>query len=213
MCWFRSADVFEVPGSTALEGSNSDSAEFCAGRGFGLWMSRRGGFGTLVPCGSTIDTHGQVVVALAVLERAGSVVCGHVPVAAHHIVDVLTISGSVCSGTSAETELGGGHERGPFVILQGLAKSIPINQSSNRVSIPIRTMRIEFTSRITSRNVHTGELAYTSNLDIVWCLDKVDAFETAVGDGTSTATRSSAVGNFNTFSVADTSHVWFGWSP
>ena len=54
------------------------------------------------PGGRAVDAHGEIVISEARLEDSGVVVRRHVPVAAHHVVDVLTIAGGVRSSLEEE---------------------------------------------------------------------------------------------------------------
>ena len=94
-------------------------------------MRLRGRRDALVPRRGTVDTHGLRVVALAVLEDALIVVGGHVPVAAHLVVDVLAVLGGVGPDAGAEAELVLGDERGPLVVLYGIAEGVAEDEAAD----------------------------------------------------------------------------------
>lgn len=110
---------------------------------------------TLVERRGTIDTHRQSAVTLTRLEHTRAVVGGHVPCASHHVVDVLTPCGRHApSGiASPKTKLVGGHEVCPLEHLFKLPKSCREHQATNRITIPVGTMRVELSTRIASRDI------------------------------------------------------------
>jgi len=111
-------------GGLGLRGSASGRRRRAGGRGDGERVANGGerralgrgrcrvrGWGvsvTLLEGGSAVDTHRISAVTSAVLEDTCAVVSGHVPVASHHVVDVVAKGG--CAGSvlaSAEAELAG----------------------------------------------------------------------------------------------------------
>ena len=67
----------------------------------------------------------------------------------------------------------------------------------------ISTTVIQLASSITLGDVHLGEVADASDLDIVRSLDKMNAFQGAVGDGTRATTRLGTPGDLDALSIAD----------
>jgi len=104
--------------STPLDGGGDrDGGQAGAAGGPGNRVSRRGGADALMPCGSAVHTHWEVVVSKAVLEDTRVIVGGHIPEAAHDVVNVLAVFRGIGTSASAETELSVRDERGPLVIL------------------------------------------------------------------------------------------------
>lgn len=151
-------------------------------------MRRRGRGYSLVPSGGAIDTHREVVISLAGFEDTGVVVCGHVPEATHEVVDVLAVPGGVGAGTSPEAELVVRYETCPLVVLQIVAKTIAENETTNRIAIPISTMRVELPSFIAVWDVDLCKVTYTGHLHVIRCLDEVDTFQCTIGNGPGSTT-------------------------
>ena len=70
-----------------------------------------------MPSRRPVHAHRLIVVAQAALEHTRIVVRGHVPVAAHLIVNVLAIARRIRACARAEAELGVRDKGRPFVIL------------------------------------------------------------------------------------------------
>jgi len=77
-----------------------------------------------VPGRRSVNTHGECIVTLARFEFTGIVVCGHVPVAAHDIVDVLTVPRGIGTNAGTDAELSSGHEVGPLVVLESISEAV-----------------------------------------------------------------------------------------
>jgi len=85
------------------------------------------------------------------------------------------LSASIVSAGS-EAKLGSRHEISPFmVLLIGSAIRVSENEASLRVSSGIVTVRVEFSSRVASRDTNLGKVSNASDLDIVGCLDEMGA--------------------------------------
>jgi len=171
----------------------------------------RGRTDTLEPGRGAIDTHGEIVVAETGLEGACIVVGRHIPEATHNVVDVLAILSSVGTCACAEAEFSVGDERSPFVVLEAGAKCIPVDETTNRVTVTVSTMGVELASLIAAWDVDVGKLALTSPLDIIGCLDKVNTSESTVGDETTATARSSAPCDLVTLGIANGADL--GGSP
>jgi len=173
----------------ALDHTGGDGRDRAAVGGLGSGVRSGRGLDALVPGGSSVNTHGQVIVAVAGLELAGVVVGGHVPGAAHDIIDVLAVLSSVGTGARTEAELIGGHKVGPFVVLEVLAKGIAIHKATNRVTVAVSTVRVKLASLVILGDVDLGKVTDASNLDIVLGLDEMDALKGTLGHDTSTTAR------------------------
>lgn len=64
-------------------------------------------------------------------------------------------------------------------------------------------MRVKLSTSVSLTDIHLCEIANTSDLNIIGCLDKMNAFEGAVGDDASSTAGFSAPGDLFTFGVAD----------
>jgi len=146
--------------------------------------NRVGGGGrrdTLVPGRGTVDTHGFTDIAIARLEDAIAVVRGHVPIATHHVVDVLAVGRSIHADACTDAEFGRAHKVGPLVELLPGAKDVAVNETTNGVAITVGAMVVEFASLIAFGNVDLGEVALAGDLDVLGGLYEVDALEGALG--------------------------------
>lgn len=159
--------------------------------------------GALVEGAGTVDTHRDGVVAFALFICVGGVVGGHVPFATHKVVNVVAqfLGSGTFAGTDAE--LGVGHEVGPFVVLHGVAERVAVQQSTNGVTFTVRSTVIKFTSLITLVDVNLGKVTYAGDLDIVGCLDEMNALEGTVGDNAGSTSGFGAPCYFVLFSVTD----------
>jgi hypothetical protein len=117
----RSPNILHTSIPSPLGRRRRDARDGLAVRALRSGVSRGGRLSTLVPGGGTINAHRKVIVTVAVLEDTGVVVGGHVPEAAHLVVDVLAVASGVLADAGAEAELGVRHEGSPFVVLEGLA--------------------------------------------------------------------------------------------
>ena len=63
------------------------------------------------------------------------------------------------------------------------------DEGTNRVTHAGSTVRVELATRIALRDVHLGEVADTSDLDVGRGLGEVDTLQRAVGDEASTTAR------------------------
>ena len=67
----------------------------------------------------------------------------------------------------------------------------------------ISTSVVQFTTRITLRDIDLGEVANTGYLNIFGGPDKVNTFQGTVREGSSATTTFGAVSNFNAFGITD----------
>jgi hypothetical protein len=171
----------------------------------------RSGTDTLVPGACAVDTHREVGVTDAILVDARGVAGRDVPVAAHDIVDVVAQAGGAGTDASTNAELVIRDEASPVVVLKTSSERVSVHKSANWVAISIGASVIQFTSLISTRDVHLGEITDAGNLNIFRGLDKVNAFQGAVGNGSRAATRLGAPSNLNALSVTNASGV--RWSP
>lgn len=140
-------------------------------------MSCGGGANSLVPSTRAVDTHGFAVHTVARFKDVCVVISWNIPTAPHHIIDMVAVRGSIGPDACPDTELGIGDELGPFMELLLISKNISKKKPSNRVSVTIGTMVVQFSSLVTGRNVDLGKVANTSDLNIIGCLDKVYSCE------------------------------------
>lgn len=68
------------------------------------------------------------------------------PEATHHIVDVLTIPGSVGAYACTEAEFGVGNERCPFMILPSCTERVAEDQATDRVAITVSAVRVQLST-------------------------------------------------------------------
>lgn len=101
--------------------------------------------------------------------------------------------------TNSEAVLGGTDEGRPLVLLN----TVRVNETTDGVTVAIRTMRIQFTSLIAGCDVHRGEVSCTGDLRIVRCDEVVGAVNGAVGNRTRAVTGSGAPRYFNALRVTD----------
>jgi len=153
--------------------------------------------------GGAVYTHRKVVVSQAGFVRSGVVVGGHVPVASQQIVDVVALPSSVLPDTRTEAKFGIRDERSPFVVLEVIPERVSKHQSTNGVTVTIRTMRIEFTTRIALGDVNLRKVSLTSDLNVIRRLDEMHALQRPIRDRPRSPTRFSAPRDFLPFGIAD----------
>lgn len=99
-CWGR---LHRIERDVLLAlGLRRDSRNGLAVTGAGRTMCRGRRAHTLIPSRSAVDTHGLATVSLAGLERPGVVIRGHVPHAAHNVVDMLAVCGGVVTNLCSQ---------------------------------------------------------------------------------------------------------------
>jgi len=157
----------------------------------------------LIPSRGSVDTHGEIIVTEAGLEDTSVVVTWHVPAATHFIVDVLAIACSIGSSASAEAKLRVRHVIRPLVVLQAIAKRISIHKPSNRVPIPVCSMRVELPSIVSLRDVELRQVADASDLHVVRCLHEVYASQRVVRDDACAVARLQAPGDLFTLGITN----------
>ena len=143
----------------------------------------------LVEGRGTIYTHRLTRVSQAAFEDACAVVAGHIPLASHHVVYMLTKSG--CVGAilaSTEAEFRIRHEVRPLMKLLEFAECAGENESTDRVAVAVCSVGVEFSSSISLRNVDLRKVANTGDLYIVRSLNEVRALDSTVRNETSTIT-------------------------
>lgn len=129
----------------------------------------------------SVDAHWFATICLAVLKCAGAVVSGHVPVTAHHIIYMLAIRGGIPTGlASSDTELSIREKIRPLVELLKCSKSIRKDEAANRITIPICSMWIKLSTTIPMWNVDECQVPDTCDLNKIWCLDEMCAFDGAI---------------------------------
>lgn len=75
------------------------------------------------------------------------------------------------------------------------------HQSSNGVSVSIRTVRVQLASRVSRGDVELGQIADAIDLYVVGCLDKVRASDSAVRDQAGPIAVLDTPRNFDAFGV------------
>ena len=107
------------------------------------------------------------------------------PVTTHEIVDVVAELSRASTDTGTEAKLFIGDEAGPFVILLTCAVAVAVDETSNCsdkkdqiswemdsyirrtwVALAIRTSVVQFTPRITCRDVDLCQVADSCNLNV-----------------------------------------------
>lgn len=63
------------------------------------------------------------------------------------------------------------------MVLLPAAKRVAEHETTVGVTETVRTVRIEFSARVASGDVHLGKVAHASDLDIVRSLHKIRALE------------------------------------
>lgn len=143
-------------------------------------MCRRRRVLALVPCRCAINAHREIVVAEARLKHTTVVVRRHIPVATHHVVDVLAVARCVRACARAEAELVVADEARPLVVLECGAERVAVNETTNWVTVAVRAMRVELASLIAVRDVQAREVTHARHLNVVWRLNEVHAMECAI---------------------------------
>jgi len=166
----------------------------------------------LVPSRSAVDTHREIVIAFARLKDTSVIVCGHVPVAPHYIVDVFAVPCSIAANASTEAELFVRNEARPFVVLQIRRERVAKDKTADRVAIAISSVGVKLSSSIALLNVDFGEVAHASHLHVIGSLDEVHAFKSSRGESPSAPTGFGTPCHFNTFGVSD-GLTRCGWAP
>lgn len=121
---------------------------------------------------------------------------------------MLTKLGGACPNAGTEAEFGVGNEAGPLMILQAVAESIAVNETTNRISVSVSAVGIKFTTGISLRYVDRSEVANTSYLNIVRGFDKVNAVERAVWNEPCTTSRLGAPSDLKSFGITNGSDSW-----
>ena len=128
-------DEFCLEGTLLGGGTDADCRDGAAAGGRSSRVRARRGADALEPRRGAVDTHRLVIIAQAGLEHARVVVGGHVPHAAHDIVDVLAERGRAGAVfASAEAELGVGHEVCPLVHLAQLTEGTGEDETADGVA-------------------------------------------------------------------------------
>lgn len=105
---------------------------------------------------------------------------------------------------SAEAKLRIRHEICPLVHLLDLTReSTREDKATYGIAITIRTMWVQFSSGVSLRDIYFGEVANTSNLDVIWCLHKVRTRDGTIRDKTCPISRLNTPRHFKALSVAD----------
>jgi len=170
-------------------------------------VSTRGRRGSLMPGGSTVNAHWEIVVGFARFERARIVVSGHVPEASHLVIDMLAVLPSVRAGARPEAKLRIAHEAGPFCVLEVGAEGVAIYNPANGITVTISAVRVQFTTHIPLLHINFCEITNTGDLDVVLGTDKVDSFQSAVRDDTRAPATLGAPSDFVLLSVADIANL------
>jgi len=160
------------------------------------------GVDTLIPGRGSVNTHWLSGFAVTRFET-GVVVGGHVPIAAHDIVDMLAVDISICALAASDAKFSGRHEVSPLVNLTTRAEDVRVDQSTNGVTVSIGTVVIHLSTIITSYDVDLGEVALTGNLNVVGSLDEVDTSEGSRRHDARSVTRLGAIRDSNTFRVSN----------
>ncbi len=138
---------------------------------------------------STIHTDKFTTFALTIfkatlLELApiGVVVC------THNVVDMRSVLGGVRTVSCTEREFVCAHKVVPFFDLDPFAfltgNVVAENQPAFGVTCAISAVGVEFSTVVTSLDVHLGEIAYAGDLQKVGRLEELDSRNGSVGDQT-----------------------------
>lgn len=199
----RCADEACLDGALLRGGGDADGGDGAATGGGSGRVRAGGGLDALVPGRGAVHTHRLVVVAQAALKHARVVVRRHVPVAAHHVVDMVAVHRRVRADARAEAELRVRDERRPLVVLQPCAERVPEDEPADGVPVAVRAVRVELAARVARGHVDLREVADARDLDVVRRLDEVHALEGAVGDGARAAPALRAPRDLLALRVAD----------
>ena len=140
------------------------------------------GINALGPRRCAIYTHRSANIAITALEYTCVVVRCHVPIAAHHVVDMVALDCCFCTYARTEAELIVCDEGRPFVVLQVLNEGVAEDETADRVPVPIRSMRVELTTLVPVGDVHRREVTDTSHLDVLRRLDEVYTMKSTIWD-------------------------------
>lgn len=156
-------------------------------------------------------------VALAVLEDAlVKLSTVGVKVGAHDIVHMRRILSSLRTVCSAEGKLVCRHKVVPFLDLRPLALLsgyvVAEHQATFGVTRSIGTMRVKFTTRITTLNVHAREITHSRHLEEIGCLEELHSLNSTVRNEASTVTRFETVSD-NVFLAGTDLRVGLDGSP
>jgi len=182
-------------------GSYSRCRNTVRGRGSRVRGRSRGN--TLEPGGRAVNAHWEIIIRITVLEDTCVVVCRHVPVAPHNIIDVVAIPHSIRPNASTDTEFRIREKLGPFVVLSAAAKRVAVNQSTDGVSSTIGTPIVQLAPFISLKHVYFSKVAYARDLDVIGRLDEVDPLEGTIRHKTSTMPSLGAPRNLFTLRVTD----------
>jgi len=186
-----------------VDAANAHSWYSSAVAGLRGWMSRWGGLLSLIKGRGTIDTHGEIIVAIAGLIGSSVVIGRHVPVAAQQVIDVIAVLGGIGTNAGTEAEFGVGDEGRPFMILEIGTEGVSVDQSTNGIAISVSSMRVEFTSSVALADVNLSEITNAGNLNIIRRLHKMNTFEGSVGDSAGATAGLGAPRHLFAFCVTD----------
>jgi hypothetical protein len=128
---------------------------------------------------------------------------------------VLAVVGGVstCGVASLEAESSSTHEVVPFDGLGvAVTPGVGEEESTERVTTLIGTVRVEFTSRVISGDVDELLLDEAGDLDVVGGLHELETSDGTLGDDTGTIARLCAPSDTLTLDVTDEG-VWFRGTP
>jgi len=194
-----------------FDGAGSDRRERGAAGRFSDGVRGWCGFGSLVPGGGTVYAHGEVVIRFAGFEFTGCVVGGHVPLAAHLVIDMLAILSGVGACARAHAELGGAHEARPFCVLEVRAEGVAVYESAYGVSSAVGAVRVQFTTLIPLLHINLSKIPNPSNLYVILSPNKMNPLQRPIRYNPSPSPALRAPSNLVLFRVADS--TYFGWSP
>lgn len=170
-------------------------------------MSRRRNRVALAEGRATVSTLEHSDVTVARLEHTGLVVGGDVPPATHNVVDVLALSSSLFSPASTDAELVVRHKVRPLADEErfaiGRRVSGGVEDTSDRVTQIVGTVRIELSSIVTLGDQDAGEVTHTGHLNVVPRPDKVSTLDGAVRNETRSVSISGAVSDTLTLLLSD----------
>jgi hypothetical protein len=76
----------------------------------------------------------------------------------------LAVLTSIRTSAGTEAELLLADERRPLVVLESRAEGVAEEETTDRVAVVVRTVGVELTSGVASRDVELGEVTDTSDL-------------------------------------------------
>jgi len=123
---------------------------------------------------------------------------------------MIALNGCVIPDASSDAKLGRRHKIRPFQVLLNCSKRVAIQEPSYRVSIAVSTMRIKLTTSIASLNVDLCKITDSSNLHVVFRLNKMSAGDGSIRDQPSTMARFRAPCDLFSLCFADhpLGHSW-----